>query len=101
MLTTKKLNNFEKRTEKMDEILNNQRSPNEKKGLRYNYGLKTIDTDKSRKGDEVNSRSYKNFFRSGINNQEDIEERQEHDKRSELRRGETSTNSFPTRYENN
>jgi hypothetical protein len=51
--------------------------------------------------DEVNSRSYENFLRSGIDNQEEIEEQQEHDRTLEFIRGETSRRSFPTMYEKN
>jgi predicted nucleic acid-binding Zn-ribbon protein len=41
LLTTEKLKKFEKRTEKLDEILSNQISPNDKTGLGYNDSLKT------------------------------------------------------------
>jgi hypothetical protein len=41
LLTAKKLKKFEKNTEKLDEILSSQRSPNDKTGLGYNDSLKT------------------------------------------------------------
>jgi predicted RNase H-like nuclease (RuvC/YqgF family) len=41
LLTTENLKNFEKITETLDEILNSQRSLNDKIGLGYNDSLKT------------------------------------------------------------
>jgi hypothetical protein len=41
LLTIEKLKKFEKNTEKLDEILSNQRSPNDKKTIGYNDSLKT------------------------------------------------------------
>jgi hypothetical protein len=78
-LTMEKLEKFERSTEKLDEILSNQRSPTDKTGLGYNNSLKTTDTDKKDKKDEGNSRNYANTLRSGINNQKGVEEQQEHD----------------------
>jgi hypothetical protein len=46
LLTTKRLKNFEKSTEKLDEILSNQRSPNDKTGLGYNDSLKITKQEK-------------------------------------------------------
>jgi hypothetical protein len=73
--------------------------------LDMNNNLKTTDIDKKDKKDEGNSRNYANSLRSGINNQEEVEEQQEHDtsswnKRSKFRRCETPRRSLPTRYEN-
>jgi hypothetical protein len=76
------LKNFEKRTEKLDEILSNRRSPDNKTRIGYNNTLNTVETNKSSMEDEGNSRSYKNSLGSGINNQEEIEKQQEHDTRS-------------------
>ena len=47
LLTTKKLKKFEKSTEKLDEILSSQRSPNVKTGRGYNDSLKTTKKEKS------------------------------------------------------
>ena len=46
MLTTEKLNKFEKITENMDEFISNQRSLDDKIGLVYNNSLNKIDTYK-------------------------------------------------------
>jgi hypothetical protein len=48
LLTTKKLKKFEKSTEKLDKILNNQRYPNDKTRLGYNDSLKTKQTREGR-----------------------------------------------------
>jgi hypothetical protein len=45
-LTIKKLKMFEKRTEKLDEILSSQRSLNDKSGLGYNDSLRTTKQEK-------------------------------------------------------
>jgi hypothetical protein len=82
MLTMENLEKFERSTERLDEILSNQRSSTDNTGLGYNKSLKTIDMDKSSKEDEGNSRRYENVLRSGIKNQEEIEEQHEHDRRS-------------------
>jgi hypothetical protein len=55
LLTTKKLNKFEKSTEKLDDILNNQRSPNDKTRLGYNDSLKTTKQEKEDENDETNT----------------------------------------------
>ena len=49
MLRIEKLKNFEKSIEKMDEILSNQRSLDDKTRLEYNNSFKTIETGKSSK----------------------------------------------------
>jgi hypothetical protein len=49
------LKKFEKRTEKLDEILSNQRSPNDKTRLGYNDSLKTKKQDKEDLHDETNT----------------------------------------------
>jgi hypothetical protein len=54
LLTTKKLNKFEKRTKKLDEILSSQRSPNDKTRLGYNHSLKTTKQEKEVENDETN-----------------------------------------------
>jgi chromosome segregation ATPase len=46
LLTTKKLKKFKKITEKLDESLSNQRSPNDKTRLGYNDNLKTTKQEK-------------------------------------------------------
>ena len=46
MLTTEKLNKFEKITENMDEFISNQRSLDDKIGIVYNNSLNKIDTYK-------------------------------------------------------
>jgi hypothetical protein len=55
LLTTKKLKKFEKRTEKLDAILSNQRSPNDKTRLGYNDSLKTTKQEKEDENDETNT----------------------------------------------
>jgi chromosome segregation ATPase len=55
LLTTKKLKKFEKSTEKLDEILSSQRSPNDKTGLGYNDSSKTIKQEKEVENDETNT----------------------------------------------
>jgi hypothetical protein len=105
MLTMEKLEKFGRSTEKLDEILCNQRSPTDKTGLGYDNSSEMENTDKEDNKDEGNSRSYANSLRSGINNQEEFEEQQEHNtfswnKRSEFRRHETPRRSLPIRYEN-
>jgi hypothetical protein len=85
LLTTKKLKKFEKRTEKLDEILSNQRSSNDKTGLGYNDSLKTTKQDKEDENDETNT----------------PEQVEQQDRRLEFRRNETSRRSSPIRYEGN
>jgi hypothetical protein len=46
LLTIEKLKKFEKSTEKLDEILRSQISPNDKTGLGYNDILKTKKQEK-------------------------------------------------------
>ena len=53
LLTTKKLKKFEKSTEHLDEILRNQRYPNDKTGL--NDSLKTTKQEKEDENDETNT----------------------------------------------
>jgi hypothetical protein len=55
LLTTKRLKQFEKSTEKLDEILSSQRSPNDKTGLGYNDSLKTTKQEKEVESDETNT----------------------------------------------
>jgi hypothetical protein len=55
LLTIEKLKKFEKRTEKLDEILSSQRYPNENIGLGYNYILKTTKQEKEDEKDETNT----------------------------------------------
>jgi hypothetical protein len=55
LLTTKRLKNFEKSTEKLDEILSSHRSPNDKTGLGYTDSLKTTKKDKEVENDETNT----------------------------------------------
>jgi hypothetical protein len=55
LLTTQKLKKFEKSTEKLDEILSSQRSPNDKTGLGYNDSLKTTKQEKEVENDETNT----------------------------------------------
>ena len=55
LLTIEKLKKFGKRTEKIDEILSNQRSQNEKTGLVYNDNLKTTKQEKEDENDETNT----------------------------------------------
>jgi Fe-S cluster assembly ATPase SufC len=55
LLTTKKLKKFEKSIENLDEILTNQRSPNDKNGLGYNDSLKTTKQEKEDENDETNT----------------------------------------------
>jgi hypothetical protein len=79
------LNKFEKRTEKLDQILSSQRSPNDKTGLGYNNSLKTIKQEKEVENDETNI----------------PEQVEQEDRRLEFRRNETSRKSSPIRYERN
>jgi hypothetical protein len=53
LLTTKRLKNFEKSTEKLDEIPSSQRSPNDKTRLGYNDSLKTTKQEKEVENDET------------------------------------------------
>jgi hypothetical protein len=85
LLTTKKLKKFEKSTEKLDEILSNQRSPNDKTRLGYNDSLKTTKQEKEDENDETNT----------------PEQVEHQDRRLEFRRNETSRRSSPIRYERN
>jgi hypothetical protein len=85
LLTTKKFKKFKKNTEKIDEILSNQRSPNDKKGLGYNDGLKTTKQEKEYEKDETNT----------------PEQVEQQDRILEFRRNETSRRSSPIRYERN
>jgi peptidoglycan hydrolase CwlO-like protein len=85
LLTTKKLKKFEKSTEKLDDILRNQRSPNKNKGLGYNDSLKTTKQEKEVENDETNI----------------PEQVEQQDRRLEFRRNETSRISSPIRYESN
>jgi hypothetical protein len=85
LLTTKKLNKFKKSTKKLDEILSNQRSPNDKTGLGYNDSLKTTKEEKEDENDETNT----------------LEQVEQQDRRLEFRRNETSIISSPIRYERN
>ena len=55
LLTIEKLKKFEKSTKKLDEILSNQRSLNEKIGLGYNDSLKTTKQEKEDENDETNT----------------------------------------------
>ena len=54
-MTTEKLKKFEKRTEKLDEILSSQRYPNDKTWLGYNDSLKTTKQDDEVENDETNT----------------------------------------------
>jgi hypothetical protein len=85
LLTTKKLKKFRKSTEKLDEILSNQRSPNDKTRLRYNDNLKNTKQEKEDENDETNT----------------PEQVEQQDRRLEFRRNETSRRSSPIRYERN
>jgi hypothetical protein len=85
LLTTKKLKKFEKSTEKLDEILSSQRSPNDKTGLGYNDSLKTTKQEKEVENDETNT----------------PEQVEQQDRKLEFRRNETSRRSSPIRYERN
>jgi hypothetical protein len=85
LLTIEKLKNFEKSTEKLDEILSSQRSPNDKTRLGYNDSLKTTKQEKEVENDETNT----------------PEQVEKQDRRLEFRRNETSRRSSPTRYESN
>jgi hypothetical protein len=84
-LTIQKLKKFEKSTEKLDEILSNQRSPNNKKRLEYNESLKTTKQEKEYEKDETNT----------------PEKVEQQDIRIEFRRNETSRRFSPIRYERN
>jgi hypothetical protein len=85
LLTTKRLKKFEKSTEKLDEILSSQRSPNDKTGLGYNDSLKTTKQEKEVENDETNT----------------PEQVEQQDRKLEFRRNETSRRSSPIRYESN
>jgi hypothetical protein len=54
-LTIENLKKFEKSTEKFDEILSSQRSPNDKTGLGYNDSLKTTKQEKEDENDKTNT----------------------------------------------
>jgi hypothetical protein len=79
------LKKFEKSTEKLDVILSNQRSPNDKTGLGYNDSLKTTKQEKEVENDETNT----------------LEQVEQQDRKLEFRRNETSRRSSPIRYESN
>jgi chromosome segregation ATPase len=85
LLTIEKLKKFKKRTEKLNEILGNQRSPNDKTGLGYNDNLKTTKQEKEDENDETNT----------------PEQIEQHDRRLEFRRNEASRRSSPIKYERN
>jgi hypothetical protein len=85
LLTTQKLKKFEKSTEKLDEILSSQISPNDKIGLGYNDSFKTTKQEKEVENDETNT----------------PEQVEQQDIRLEFRRNETSRISSPIRYERN
>jgi hypothetical protein len=85
LLKTEKLKKFEKSTEKLDEILNSQRSPNDKTLLGYNDSLKTTKQEKEVENDETNI----------------PEQVEQQDRRLEFRRNETSRRSSRIRYESN
>jgi chromosome segregation ATPase len=85
LLTTKRLKKFEKSTEKLDEILSSQRSPNDKTGLGYNDILKTKKQEKEVENDETNT----------------PERVEQQDRKIEFKRNETSRRSSPIRYERN
>jgi hypothetical protein len=84
-LTIEKLKKFKKRTDKLDEILSIQRSPNGKTGLGYNDSLKTTKQEKEYENDETNT----------------PEQVEHQDRRLEFKRNETSRRSSPIRYESN
>jgi hypothetical protein len=85
LLTTKKLKKFKKITEKLDEILSSQRSPNDKIGLGYNDILKPTKQEKEVENDEANI----------------TEQAEQQYRRLEFKRNETSRRSSPIRYESN
>jgi hypothetical protein len=85
LLTTKRLKKLEKSTEKLDEILSSQRSPNDKTGLGYNESLKTTKQEKEVENDETNT----------------PEKVEQQGRKLEFRRNETSRISSPIRYESN
>ena len=85
LLTTEKLKKFEKIIETLDEILSNQRSPNDKTWLGYNDSLKTTKQEKEDENDETNT----------------LEQVEQQDRRLEFRRNETSIRCSPIRYESN
>jgi hypothetical protein len=72
LLTIEKLKKFEKRIEKLDEILSSQRSPNDKMGLGYNDSLKKTKQEKEDEYDETNT----------------LEQVEKQDRRLEFRRNE-------------
>jgi hypothetical protein len=80
LLTTQKLKKFEKSTEKLDEILSNQRSPKDKTRLGCNDNFKTTKQEKEVENDETNT----------------PEQVEQQDIRLEFRRNETSRRSFPS-----
>jgi hypothetical protein len=55
LLTIEKLKKFKKSTKKLDEILNSQRSPNDKTKLGYNDSLKTKKQEKEDENEETNT----------------------------------------------
>jgi hypothetical protein len=85
LLTIEKLKKFEKNTEKLDEILSSQRSPNDNIGLGYNDSLKTKKQEKEDEKDETNT----------------PDQVGQQYRRLEFRRNETSRISTPIRYESN
>jgi hypothetical protein len=85
LLTIEKLKKFRKNTEKLDEILSSQRSPNDKTRLGYNDSLKTTKQEKEYENDETNT----------------PEQVEQQDRRLEFRRNETSRRSSPIKYERN
>jgi hypothetical protein len=85
LLTIEKFKKFEKSIEKLDEILKNQISPNDKTRLGYNDNLKTKKQEKEYENDETNT-------------PEQVEQK---DRRLEFKRNETSRRSSPIRYEIN
>jgi hypothetical protein len=85
LLTIEKLNKFEKGTEKLDEILSNQRSRNEKTRIGYNDHSKTTKQENEDENDETNT-------------PKKVEQQY---RRLEFRRNETSRRSSPIRYERN
>jgi chromosome segregation ATPase len=82
LLTIEKLK-FEKNTEKLDEILSREISPNDKTRLGYIDSLKTTKQEKENENDETNT----------------PEEVEEHNRKLEFRRNETSRISSLIKYE--
>jgi hypothetical protein len=85
LLIIEKLKKFEKNTEKLDDILSSQISPNDKTGLGYNECLKTTKQEKEDENDETNT----------------PDQVEQQDRRLEFRRNEASRRSSPIRYESN